>query len=70
MFGVKKMSVKLYSNDGVLKSNNFSNLVVIPKKKIKNAKKDIEASMLYGMYFKATPYKDGYKIGKNPLVFN
>lgn len=39
MFGVKKMSVKLYSNDGVLKSNNFSNLVVIPKKKSKMLKR-------------------------------
>ena len=68
MFGVKKIGIKLYGNDGVLKSNGWSNLVVINKNKVKNAKKDIEASMLYNMYFRVTPFKDGYKISKNPLV--
>lgn len=70
MFAIKKLNIKLYGKDGSLKSNGWSNLVIIAKNKVKNAKTDIEASMLYGMYFRVKPYKDGYKVVKNPIVFN
>lgn len=64
---IKELSVKIYDYNGEYKG--VSNLVVISKNKIRNGKQDIEASNLGVFHFKATKYKDGYKLSKNPIIF-
>lgn len=68
MFSIKKIGIKIYDYRGEFKG--YSNLIHIAKKKVRNGKKDIEGAM-YGVFsFKVTPFKDGYKLSKNPISFN
>ena len=64
---IKALGIKIYGHNGEYKGK--SNLVVVSKNKIRNGKQDIEASNFGVFHFKATKYKDGYKLSKNPIIF-
>ena len=67
MFPILKIGIKIYNYEGKFKG--YSNLLLIYKNKVKNAKKDIEATT-YGIFqYKVIPYKDGYKMNKNQILY-
>ena len=67
MFPILKTGIKIYNYDGKFKG--YSNLLLIYKNKVKNAKKDIEATTHGIFQYKVIPYKDGYKMSKNPVLY-